>query len=354
MSHFNWPQTLDQLRAGTDLTTGNARWAMDALMSGNTADDIIAEFLLALRAKGETAAEIAGLLDGLIAASVRVDVPGSVSDVVGTGGDGLHTVNISTMAAVVVAASGTSVVKHGNRAASSKCGSADVLEELGVALTLTPQGVAECVSAVNIGFCFAPNFHPAMRHVGPVRGKLGVPTVFNLLGPLANPAGASRMLVGCADAVRQPLLAEVLAARAVSAAVVRASDGMDEVSPHATTAVYISSALSQIDPASLGFQPTRASLLAGGDATENAHVVREVFAGKRSERLDAVRDCVVLNAAVALAVSRLESGLGHPDVAAVELARSLPECLTRVDEVLTSGAAQQLLRDWVDASRSAA
>ena len=321
---------------------------MDALMSGHTDDETVAAFLVALRSKGETAEEIAGLLDGLIAASLHVALPVDVADVVGTGGDGLHTVNISTMAAMVLAASGVPVVKHGNRAASSKCGSADVLEALGVHIALDPQAVVTCVEAVNIGFCFAPTYHPAMRHVGAVRRQLGTPTVFNLLGPLANPAGASRMLVGCADEHRQSLLASVLAARGVTAAVVRAGDGMDEVSTSAQTVVCSGSDISRIDPQTLGLQLVPGSLLAGGDAQENAEVVRAVFAGQRSERLDAVRDCVLLNAATALAVARTAPG------SAVDLSRELPTCLEQVGEVLGTGAAQQLLRDWVDVSRSVA
>ena len=321
---------------------------MDSLMSGDTPDETVAAFLTSLRAKGETAVEISGLLDGLIAASVRVDVSGAVADVVGTGGDGLHTVNISTMAAIVLAAGGVRVVKHGNRAASSKCGSADVLEELGVVVALPPEGVRACVDAVNIGFCFAPAYHPAMRHVAAVRRHLGTPTVFNLLGPLANPAGASHMLVGCADERRQPLLADVLAARGVTAAVVRAGDGMDEVSTSVETVVWTGGVVGRIDPRLLGVPQASPTLLTGGDAQTNAQVVRDVFAGRRTERLDAVRDCVLLNAAAALAVARTS-----PE-APSDLVAQLSSCLEQVSDVLGSGAAQHVLDDWVDLSRSVA
>lgn len=355
MADVNWQRTLAALRLGQDLTWDQSRDAMTALMSGDTPEDVIEDFLLALRAKSETTDEIGGLLAGLIEASVAVDVPGPVADVVGTGGDGLHTVNISTMAAIVVAATGTPVVKHGNRAATSKCGSADVLEALGITIALSPAGVAECVAQANIGFCFAPAYHPAMRHVGPVRRRLGVPTVFNVLGPLANPASARLMLVGCADAGKQSLLSQVLAARGVTAAVVRADDGMDEVSISAPTLAVLDGGFLTIEPTRLGVAPAEAVTLAGGDADENAEVVRDVFAGRRNSRLDAVRDCVMLNAAATLSVTGLREaasagGTAHDRAAAAEVA--LRAGMETAQHALMSGAASRTLQRWVEVSRS--
>ena len=209
----SWPGLLGRLLAGQDLAADDTEWAMDQVMSGEASPAQVAGFVVALRAKGETAPEIAGLATAMLAHARPVDVPGPVVDIVGTGGDGAHTVNISTMAAVVMAAAGARVVKHGGRAASSQSGSVDVLEALGVPVDLGPDAVARCVAEVGIGFCFAQVFHPAMRHAGPVRGQLGVPTAFNLLGPLTNPARPGAALIGCADVRFAPILAEVLAAR---------------------------------------------------------------------------------------------------------------------------------------------
>ncbi|MGH3854935.1 MAG: anthranilate phosphoribosyltransferase, partial [Pseudonocardiaceae bacterium] len=190
-----WPALLSQLIAGTDLDAQDASWAMDQVMSGVATQAQMAAFVVALRAKGETPAEIAGLADGMLAHARRVHVPRRVLDVVGTGGDHAHTVNISTMAALVAAAAGAPVVKHGNRAASSQCGAADVLEALGVAIDLGPEQVARCVAETGIGFCFAPVFHPAMRHAAAMRSEIGIPTAFNVLGPLVNPARPAAALV---------------------------------------------------------------------------------------------------------------------------------------------------------------
>jgi len=252
----SWPGLIGRLLAGQDLAADDTEWAMDQVMSGEASPAQVAGFVVALRAKGETAPEIAGLATAMLAHARSVSVPGPVVDIVGTGGDGAHTVNISTMSAVVMAAAGARVVKHGGRAASSQSGSVDVLEALGVPVDLGPEAVARCVDEVGIGFCFAQVFHPAMRHAGPVRGQLGVPTAFNLLGPLTNPARPGAALIGCADVRFAPILAEVLAARGDRAVVVRGDDGLDEVTTATTTTVWHAGPggvrVETLDPTSLG------------------------------------------------------------------------------------------------------
>ena len=230
-----WPGLLGRLLAGTDLGADDTAWVMDRVLSGEATAAQLAGFLVALRAKGEAADEVAGLAAAMLRHARRVTVARPAVDVVGTGGDQARTVNISTMAAVVVAAAGVPVVKHGNRAASSASGAADVLEALGVAIDLPPDAVAASVEEAGIGFCFAPVFHPAMRHTGPVRRELGVPTAMNVLGPLTNPAQPPAALVGCADPRLAPVLAEVLASRGGSALVVRGDDGLDELTTTTTS-----------------------------------------------------------------------------------------------------------------------
>jgi anthranilate phosphoribosyltransferase len=235
----SWPALLGQLITGTDLDAPDTTWAMNQVMSGAATQAQIAAFVVALRAKGETSAEIAGLAEGMLLHTCRVHIPQRTVDVVGTGGDQARTVNISTMAALVTAAAGAPVVKHGNRAASSQCGAADVLEALGVVIDLGPEQVARCVAEAGIGFCFAPLFHPAMRHAAAVRSEIGIPTAFNFLGPLTNPAQPDAALVGCADLRMAPVMAQVLAERGVSALVVRGDDGLDEITTTTTTSVWV-------------------------------------------------------------------------------------------------------------------
>lgn len=332
-----WPALLSQLIAGTDLDAQDATWAMDQVMSGVATQAQMAAFVVALRAKGETPAEIAGLADGMLAHARRVDVPQRVLDVVGTGGDRAHTVNISTMAALVAAAAGAPVVKHGNRAASSQCGAADVLEALGVAIDLGPEQVARCVTEVGIGFCFAPLFHPAIRHAAAMRSEIGIPTAFNVLGPLVNPAQPAAALVGCADPRLAPVLAQVLADRGVSALVVRGDDGLDELTTTTTTSVWVVDGAAvrsaQVDPVSLGVPLARREDLRGGDAATNADAVRHLLAGEPGP----VRDAVLLNAAAALAAHRGWAG----DLVG-ELAAMTQRAATAVD----SGAAAALLERW--------
>jgi anthranilate phosphoribosyltransferase len=333
-----WAPLLRTLVAGEDVAADDARWAMEQIMSGSATPAQIAAFVVALRAKGESAAELSGLVAAMLARGLRFEVEGRTVDVVGTGGDGAHTVNISTMAAIVAAAAGAPVVKHGNRAASSKCGAADVLEALGVVIDLPPEAVADCVREVGIGFCFSRVFHPAMRHVAGPRAELGIPTVFNFLGPLTNPAQPVAGLVGCADPRMAPLMAAVLAERGACAFVVRGDDGLDEITTATTTTMWIVDGgqvrTSRFDPATLGVPVSVAGDLRGGTPEDNAAVTRQVLAGVPGP----VRDAVLLNAAAAIAAHRGMS---------TDLQADLSAGLQAATEAVDSGAAAALLDRWV-------
>jgi anthranilate phosphoribosyltransferase len=334
-----WPTLLGQLIAGIDLDVQDTTWAMDQVMSGVATPAQVAAFVVALRVKGETSAEIAGLAAGMLAHACRIRLSQRAVDVVGTGGDQAHTVNISTMAALVTAAAGAPVVKHGNRAASSQCGAADVLEALGVAIDLGPEQVARCVAEVGIGFCFSPVFHPAMRHAAGVRREIGISTAFNFLGPLTNPAQPGTALVGCADLRMAPVIAQVLADRRVSALVVRGDDGLDEITTTTTTSIWVVEAgvvrRDRLDPAALGVPMGRREDLRGGDAAANANAVRRLLAGDRGP----VRDAVLLNAAAALVAYHGSGGKPLDD---------LPAMTQRAAKAVDSGAAAALLERWVN------
>lgn len=338
---LTWPLLLGRLLRREDLGAADTAWVMDRALAGEATPAQLAGFLVALRAKGETAAEITGLATTMLRLAPPVAVDGPAVDVVGTGGDQAHTVNISSMAAVVVAAAGAPVVKHGNRAASSRSGTADVLEALGVAIDLPAAGVAACVARAGIGFCFAPVFHPSMRHTGGVRRELGVPTAMNVLGPLTNPARPPSALIGCADARMAPVIADVLADRGTSALVVRGDDGLDELTTTTTSTVRVvrggAVRTATVDPADLGLAPAVREDLRGGDATENAGVFRALLAGAPGP----VREAVLLNAAAALVAFD-----GPGDDLTADLAAALPRVAAAVD----SGAAQALLARWVEVS----
>ncbi len=338
-----WPTLLARLMRREDLATSDTSWVMDKVLGDEATPAQLAGFLVALRSKGETAAEIAGLAEAMMRHTRRVRVEGRAVDVVGTGGDQAHTVNISSMAAVVTAAAGTPVVKHGNRAASSACGAADVLEELGVAIDLQPPGVEVCVAEIGIGFCFAAIFHPSMRYTGGVRRELGVPTAMNVLGPLTNPAQPGAALVGCADARIAPVMAEVFASRGASALVVRGDDGLDELTTTTTSTVWAVAGgevrQQPFDPAALGIAPATREDLRGGDAATNAAVFRALLGGQEGP----VRDAVLLNAAGALVAF---------DGAPADLVTAFPAALSRAAEAVDSGAAAALLDRWVELSGS--
>ena len=341
-----WPDVLATLVRGEALPTEVARWAMNEVMSGEATPVQVAGFAVALRAKGETPDELTGLVEAMLAHAQRVPLTRRAVDTCGTGGDRAHTVNISTMAALVVRGAGVTVVKHGNRAASSACGSADLLEELGVKVDLPAPAVATCVEEAGIGFCFAPVFHPALRHAATSRRELGIPTVFNFLGPLTNPAQPAAQAVGVADARMAPTMAGVLAARGASALVFRGDDGLDELSTGAPSQVWAVAdgvvRTDRLDPAAAGLAPSTADDLRGADAAHNAAVTRAFLAGEPGP----VRDAVLLNAAAALVAY---DGVGPGPVTA-QVAAMLPKAAQSVD----SGAAAAVLDRWVAVSRALA
>ncbi len=333
-------RTIDRLLAGEDLTREDAAAALDAIMAGEAGDAQTAGFLIALRAKGETAHELAGLAGTVRAHAQPVTPPaGPFIDTCGTGG-GRSTFNISTTSTFVVAGAGVAVAKHGNRSATSKCGSADVLEALGARIDLDPDAVSRCLEETGLGFMFAPAHHPAFRHIVPVRRALGVRTIFNLLGPLTNPAGAPRQLIGVADPAYLTRMGEALRLLGIERAVlVHGRDGMDEVSTGAITDyVEVTEGgtgvvSGEIDPAALGFAPPSDGELGGGDPAHNAEVLRAVLGRARGPE----RDVVVLNAAAAIWVAGRAESLD----AAVGLAEA------SIDE----GAAHERLDAFVAATR---
>jgi anthranilate phosphoribosyltransferase len=341
MRRDNWPALLNHLVAGGDLTTDDTTWAMGEIMSGNATPAQIAGFAVGLRAKGETAAEVAGMASGMLSHARRVRVAQRAVDVVGTGGDRSGSVNISTMSAIVAAAAGVPVVKHGNRSASSKAGTADVLEVLGVAISLEPAGVEQCVEELGIGFCFAPVFHPAFRHAGGPRRELGIPTAFNLLGPLTNPGQPVAGLIGCAFERMAPVMAEVFAGRGASVLVVRGDDGLDEITTCGQTTAWVVEGgevrTDRIDPAAFGLPIVTPEDLLGGDAVHNAQVVRRTMDGEKGP----VRDAVLLNAAGAVAAYR-----GFTADLTADLAAGMQQVADAVD----SGAATDLLTRWATRS----
>jgi anthranilate phosphoribosyltransferase len=340
-----WSGLLTRLLAREDLPAEDAAWAMREIMAGEATAAQIAAFAVALRAKGESPAEVAGLSATMLARATPVQLAVECVDIVGTGGDGAHTVNISTMASVVTAAAGVPVAKHGNRAASSSSGAADVLEALGVVIDLPAPAVARCVEEAGIGFFFAPVFHPGFRFTGAPRREMGIGTVFNFLGPLANPARPAAAAIGCADARMAPVLAAVLAERGTRALVFRGDDGLDELTTATTSAVWVVAdgtvRADRVDPAVLGVAPASADALRGGDPAFNADVFRRVVGGESGP----VRDAVLLNAAAALAAF---DGLDGDLTAA--LAAGLERAAAAVDD----GRAAALLDRWVAISREVA
>ena len=344
-----WSGLLSGLITGTDLSQAEAAWAMDQVMTGEVSPVQLGGFLVALRAKGETVEELAGLTESMVRHATRIDVPGPSVDIVGTGGDRAHTVNISTMASVVIAGAGLRVVKHGNRAASSSSGSADVLEELGIRLDHTPERVAQIAREAGITFCFAMVFHPSMRHAGVTRRELGVPTAFNFLGPLTNPAQPRAAAVGCADARMAPLMAGVFAERGKSALVFRGDEGLDELAATAGSTVWevADGAVTEhrLDPAAdLGLTRIKVEDLRGQDAAYNAAVARAVFAGEDGP----VRETVLLNAASGLVADGSLPGTGAGSGTLVE---RLTAGISLAAEAVDSGAAQATLERWIAASR---
>ena len=344
---LTWPTIFTALVSGRALANTAAAWAMDQIMSGEASPAQVAGFLVALRAKGETVAEIRGLADTMLAHASRIEVSGTTLDIVGTGGDRAHTVNISTMASLVAAASGVRIVKHGNRSASSSSGSADVLEALGINLTLSPSDVAAMAEKVGITFCFAQHFHPAMRHAASARSDLGIGTVFNFLGPLTNPAQPTYAAVGVADARMAPLIAGVFAERGKDAAVFRGDDGLDELTISTTSRVWWVRSGDvreyHVDPTLVGLGLHPVETLRGADAAHNAQVVRDVFAGA----VGPVRDAVVLNAGLALALTVADRGESQADF--IEALRS---GMDRAGASIDAGRATSVLQRWATATNA--
>lgn len=342
---LSWPALLTQLLRGQDLSATETSWAMEQVMLGEATPVQVAGFVVALRAKGESPEEVSGLVSTMLSLAARIEVPGPAVDTCGTGGDRAHTVNISTMSAMVVAGTGARVVKHGNRAASSACGSADLLEELGVVIDLAPELVVECVDRAGIAFCFAPRFHPALRHAAAARSELGVATIFNFLGPLANPAQPSAQAVGVADARMAAVMAQVLADRGVSALVFRGDDGLDELTPCAPSQVWVvrDSAVTteKVSPEDVGLSRAELDALRGADAPYNAEVARRFLAGEAGP----IRDAVLLNAAAALVAL---------SASAEPLAGQLTAAMQRAATAVDSGDAAEALAGWVETSQSLA
>ncbi|MFF3374473.1 anthranilate phosphoribosyltransferase [Streptomyces sp. NPDC002680] len=337
----SWPEVLNALLYGRDQSADATAWAMDQIMRGEATDAQIAGFVVALRAKGETVEEITGLVRAMYEHANVIEVSGRTVDIVGTGGDGAKTVNISTMSSLVVAGTGAKVVKHGNRAASSASGSSDVLAKLGVNLDLTPQRVAEVAEEAGITFCFAIKFHPALRHAGAARGQLGIRTVFNALGPLTNPAKVKAQAVGVADPLMAPIVAGVFAERGNSSLVFRGDDGLDELTTTATSHVWIvrdgKVTEETFDPRDAGLELVPVEALRGGDPAHNAEVARRLLDGETGP----VRDAVLLNSAAALVALDPTGG---------PLAEQLRAGMERAAESIDSGAAKRTLERWVAAT----
>jgi len=348
---YTWPDILTTLLDRRDLSVSESTWAMRQVMAGSATPSQLGGFLVALRAKGETVDEIVGFRDAILEAALPLHVDPAVLDIVGTGGDRFGTVNISTMAAVVAAASGVPVVKHGNRAASSASGSSDVLGALGIDLTLPPSAVAETLSRAGITFAFASAFHPGFRHAGPTRSELGVPTVFNFLGPLCNPARAEANAVGVAHLDRVPLITGVFQTRGATALVFRGDDGLDELTTTGHSRLWEVSRGDihehDLDPRDLGIPFADIDDLLGGDPAHNAAIVHRVLQGEQS----AVRDIVLLNAAAGLVSYRL-----FQDAAQVQrpILERLAEAKDDAAAAIDSGAAAAKLDHWVAVTRELA
>jgi anthranilate phosphoribosyltransferase len=338
MMKSRWSSHIAHLQSGLDLEIADVQWCMNEILTGKSEIEEVKAFLLALKNKGETSEEVGALVAQMYQHCAPISITERAVDTVGTGGDGAHTINISTTAAIIAAAAGVKVVKHGNRAASSKSGAADLLEALGINIGLDGVGVEKTFSQLGIGFCFAPVFHPAMRFAAPARKELATPTVFNILGPLANPARPQAAAIGVANERMHLVMAQVLSDRGVEGFVFRGDDGLDEITLATSTSVLtigkgeITS--DRIDAKDFGLTSAPIEALVGGDATENARITRAIFSGEKG----APRDAVLLNAAAAIAAFDGEKELGIHE----RLNKSLTKAATAVD----NGAANSLLEKW--------
>lgn len=349
MQTLTWPLVLSSLLAGEDLPRESASWAMRQIMNGEASEAQIGAFMMALRSKGETVGELAGLVDVMLDNAVLLDTGSDAVDIVGTGGDLVGTVNISSMASVVAAAAGVPVLKHGSRSASGKTGSSEMLEVLGIRLDLAPAQVAEVFKRVGITFFFAPVFHPAMRYVAPVRKQLGVPTTFNFLGPLANPAQPIATALGVANPIIAPKMAQELAARGRSGLVFRSNDGLDELSTTSASSLWVVRAGEveelKIDPEVFGIKRAQIAQLVGGDAKHNAEVARKLFAGESFANSEAIFDVVTLNAAGGMVAYEIAKGTDS------EISDLFTKAIQSARNAINSGAAKRKLIDWSAATQ---
>jgi anthranilate phosphoribosyltransferase len=343
MTLAQWDLHIGRLQAGLNLETADVQWCMNEILTGKADLESIKSFLLALKSKGETPDEVGALVTQMYQHSAPISIQERAVDTVGTGGDGANTINISTTSAIIAAAAGVKVIKHGNRAASSKSGAADLLEALGVNINLDGAGVEKTFAELGIGFCFAPVFHPAMRFAAPARKELGIPTVFNLLGPLANPARPKAAAIGVANERMHAVMAQVLADRGVDGLVFRGDDGLDEITLATTTSILsigngdISNDL--IDPLDFGISRAPIEALVGGDSNENARITSAIFAGEKG----APRDAVVLNAAAAIAAYDANFELNLHDRMALGVSRAI--------DAIDSGASTRLVAKWAELSQ---
>ena len=352
---LSWSKILQELHSKNDLTKSQAIWAMEQIMSGESSEEDMAAFLLALRTKGETLDEISGFVDVMLANALPMPISNDAIDIVGTGGDQLGTVNISTMAAIVAAACGYPVLKHGSRSASGKTGSSEMLEALGINLELTPEQLTQVFEKANIVFFFAPKFHPSLKHVGPTRKKLGIPTTFNFLGPLANPAQPIATALGVANASMAPLLASELASRGRTGLVFRGSDGLDELTTTGPSDIWVvfhgKVTQNTFDPADFGIKRASVKQLLGGDAHANAEVAKAIFGlntGFKGEK-GPIQDIVALNAAAGMTayeLSKLKS------IDQFNLTDSLAKNYSLAHEAMHDGRALAKLNHWVELSQS--
>jgi anthranilate phosphoribosyltransferase len=348
-SEHSWSALLTELLSGSDLSIAEASWAMEEVMAGRATGAQLGAFLVALRSKGETVAEIVGFRDAVLAHAQPLAVDPMALDIVGTGGDRFGTVNVSTMASIVAAAAGARVVKHGNKAASSAAGSSDVLAELGIDLTIPPERVATVLDEVGITFAFAALFHPGFKHAGPTRAELGIPTVFNFLGPLCNPARPEASALGVAQLDKVPLFVGVFQTRGATALVFRGDDGLDELSTTGHSHVWEISRGEvhehDLDPGDLDLPRASIDDLRGGDAATNAAIARRMLAGEEGP----VRDIVLLNAAAGLVSWELaqDASLAEEDIRA-----RFRSGIARAAEAVDSGAAIAKLDAWVAATKA--
>lgn len=348
-SEFSWPETFSLLLSGGNLPVEQAAWAMNAIVSGSVTDAELAAFLVALRAKGETVDEIIGFRDAVLANALDLQVSDHALDIVGTGGDQHKTINISSAAAIVCASVGVPVLKHGNRAASSVSGSSDVLTELGVNLGLSPEQVASVHSEIGLSFVYASLFHPGFRHASTVRAQLGIPTVFNILGPLCNPGRPLASAVGVASLERVPLVVGVFQRREANALVFRGDNGLDELSTCGHSRIWEISRGEvrehDLNPKDLGLSLATLDDIRGGNPAENAEAIRRVFQGEKGP----ARDIIALNAAAGIvAFDLIEKGFSS----GLTLVDRLSGALVHVENALDSGAATSKLNDWVALSQS--